>query len=302
METEKKQAAPQQEPAGGQPQPAAPQAEPRPGKKAFPTMGDLFALLGIVFGFQIVVGLVVGIAMAVSNGHASATDPQVQGKFMAIVYLCAMLPAYLTVLWYRRSRGGRGPVAATSARGLNPALLLWAFVFMLAAGIVFEPVMSLLPMPSTPDVGRGLWTILALVVFAPVLEELLCRGVVLGSLRPRYGVIPAWLLSSFFFGVLHVQPLLVVNAFVVGLILGFIYIATDSIWAVMILHALNNAVAYLQIATGHGNALFMDLAAGNRLLYVLIYLAALTVTVVSGFMVRRTLVRLRDREKNPSEA
>lgn len=270
-------------------------------RKPFPTMGDLFAMLGIVFGFQIIVGLVVSIAAIFSTGDA-APDPQAQGRLMAAVYFFSMFPALAAVLWYRRSRGGRGPVAGVSTRGLNPALLLWAFVFMLATGIVFEPLMSLLPMPSYEMIGRGAWMILSLVVMAPVMEELLCRGVVLGSLRTRYGVVPAWLLSALFFGVLHVQPLLVVNAFVLGLILGFIYIATDSIWAVMILHALNNAVAYLQLASGHDNFMFMDLAAENRMLYLAIYLAALAVTALSGVMAWRTLVRLKAKEKNPAEA
>lgn len=270
-------------------------------RKPFPTMGDLFAMLGIVFGFQIIVGLVVSIAAIFSAGDAAA-DPQAQGRLMAAVYFFSMFPALAAVLWYRRSRGGRGPVAGVSTRGLNPALLLWAFVFMLATGIVFEPLMSLLPMPSYEMIGRGAWMILSLVVMAPVMEELLCRGVVLGSLRARYGVVPAWLLSALFFGVLHVQPLLVVNAFVLGLILGFIYIATDSIWAVMILHALNNAVAYLQLASGHDNFMFMDLAAENRMLYLAIYLAALAVTALSGVMAWRTLGRLKAKEKNPAEA
>lgn len=270
-------------------------------RKPFPTMGDLFAMLGIVFGFQIIVGLVVSIAAIFSAGDAAA-DPQAQGRLMAAVYFFSMFPALAAVLWYRRSRGGRGPVAGVSTRGLNPALLLWAFVFMLATGIVFEPLMSLLPMPSYEMIGRGAWMILSLVVMAPVMEELLCRGVVLGSLRARYGVVPAWLLSALFFGVLHVQPLLVVNAFVLGLILGFIYIATNSIWAVMILHALNNAVAYLQLASGHDNFMFMDLAAENRMLYLAIYLAALAVTALSGVMAWRTLGRLKAKEKNPAEA
>ena len=171
---------------------------------------------------------------------------------------------------------------------------------MFAVGVVIEPLLRLMPELSL-EVGRGFWTILSLVIFAPIFEELICRGVVLGSLRGKFGVTTAWLVSSLFFGVLHGQPVQVINATVIGLVLGYVYLATDSLWSVMILHALNNAVAYLALATGHGNALLIDLV-GGRTLYVLIYIAALALSAVSGYMMLRTLRRMKEAEKNPSAA
>ena len=69
----------------------------------------------------------------------------------------------------------------------------------------------------------------------------------------------------------------------------------------MILHALNNPVAYLELWIGHGNALLIDLV-GSRTLYVLIYIAALALSAVSGYMMVRTLRRMKEAEKNPSAA
>ena len=96
---------------------------------------------------------------------------------------------------------------------------------------------------------------------------------------------------------LHGQPVQVINATVIGLVLGYVYLATDSLWSVMILHALNNAVAYLAMVTGHGNALLIELVE-SRTFYVVIYIAALALTAVSGYMMLRTLRRM----KNPSAA
>ena len=81
------------------------------------------------------------------------------------------------------------------------------------------------------------------MIFAPIFEELICRGVVLGSLRGKFGVTTAWLVSSLFFGVLHGQPVQVINATVIGLVLGYVYLATDSLWSVMILHRPTSAGA-----------------------------------------------------------
>lgn len=266
--------------------------------KPFPGIGDLFAMLGIVLAVQIVVGLVLTVALSLIGWVPGQLDPAQQGVFTALAYVLSMLPAYLFVLWYRRMRGGRGPVGCFSARGLNPVLLAWAFIFMMAVGVVCEPLLSWLPAPADLDYGSGLWALLTLVMAAPVLEELLCRGLVLGALRGRFGVVAAWLLSSLFFGVLHLQPMLVVNAFVIGLILGYIYILTDSLWATIILHALNNGVAYLMLTTGNGHVLLTDLV-GSRTLYWSIYIGAAAVTLVSGWMVWRTLRRLKERAENP---
>lgn len=271
-------------------------------RRRFPTTGDLFAMLGIALGAQALVGLF-GLLFSLFAGHGAnynTMEPAALGRLVAALYFVSMAVALGGLLYYRRVRGGRGRWARFSTRGLNPALLLWAFVMMCAVGVVLEPLLALLPELQI-NVGRGFWTILSLVLFAPVFEELICRGVVLGSLRSRYGVTIAWLVSSLFFGILHGQPVQVVNAFVVGLVLGYVYIATDSLWAAMILHALNNAVAYLALATGHGNALLIDLV-GSRTLYVLIYIAALALSAVSGYMMLRTLRRMKEAEKNPSAA
>ncbi|WP_235820973.1 CPBP family intramembrane glutamic endopeptidase [Alistipes provencensis] len=267
-------------------------------RRRFPTVGDMLALLGIALGAQIVVGTAAMLFMLFA-GHGfdyKSMEPAALGKLMAALYFCSMAITLAGILYYRRARGGSGPWARFSARGFNPALLLWAFVLIFAVGVVLEPLLNLLPELSL-NVGRGFWTILSLVVFAPVFEELICRGVVLSSLRTRYGVVTAWLVSSLFFGVLHGQPAQVIGASVIGLILGFVYLATDSMWSVMILHALNNAVAYLAMVTGHGNALLIELVE-SRTLYVVIYIAALALTAVSGYMMLRTLRRM----KNPSAA
>ena len=274
MEEKKSPASAAESATSGQPA-AVPAAELRPGRRKFPTVGDLFAMLGIALGAQALVGLF-GLLFSLFAGHGAnynTMEPAALGRLVAALYFVSMAVALGGLLYYRRVRGGRGRWARFSTRGLNPALLLWAFVMMCAVGVVLEPLLALLPELQI-NVGRGFWTILSLVLFAPVFEELICRGVVLGSLRSRYGVTIAWLVSSLFFGILHGQPVQVINATVIGLVLGYVYLATDSLWSVMILHALNNAVAYLMLVTGHANTLLIDLIPG-RTLYVAVYVVAL---------------------------
>jgi len=185
-------------------------------------------------------------------------------------------------LFYRQAKARPTVVARFSRRGLNPVLLLWGVFFMLSTSVVLEPLLSL--MPEVPNVyGRGAWAIVTVVVMAPLFEEVIFRGVLLESTRVRYGVVAAWLLSSAIFGIVHVHPTVVVNAFVMGLVLAFIYLRTDSLWSAIILHAINNGIAYLALIAGHGNSMLIDMV-GSRTLYVLFYIAALAVFAVSGYM------------------
>ena len=269
----------------------APESTESP-KRRFPTIGDLLAMLGIVLGVQIVVALLLSLVA----GFAGAGPEQLlhDGRYLCLTFLASMSLALIGVLLYRRRRGGTGPIVSFSTRRLHPMLLLWSFVLIYAVGVVIEPLLNLLP-DLTPDLGRGFWTILMTVCFAPLLEELLCRGVVLGSIRERYGVMAAWLGSAAFFAILHLNPVQVVNAFIIGLILGYIYLTTESIWAPIILHALNNAVAYILLTWG-GNRLLIDLI-GNRTLYGAIYLVALVVAGLSAYKIWEALRRMKAAEK-----
>ena len=198
-------------------------------------------------------------------------------------------------LIYRARRGGPRIVARFSLRGLDPVLLLWGVLFVFATSLVIEPLLELLP--AVPNVyGRGVWSLLTLVVMAPLFEEVIFRGVLLESARARYGVVAGWLISSLIFGVVHIYPAVMVNAIIMGLILGFVYIRTASLWPAIILHAFNNGVAYLMLAMGRENQMLSDMI-GNRTVYALLYTLALLVFLVSGFMVCRTLSMLSREEK-----
>ena len=301
MEEKKSPASAAESAASGQPA-AVPAAELRPGRRKFPTVGDLFAMLGIAFGAQIVVGTAAMVFLLFA-GHGldfKSLEPAALGKVMAALYFCSMSITLAGILYYRRARGGSGPWARFSARGLNPALLLWAFVLMFAVGVVLEPLLSLLP--EVPNAyGRGAWAIVTVVVMAPLFEEVIFRGVLLESTRAKYGVMAAWLVSSAVFGIVHVHPTVAVNAFAIGLVLGFVYMRTDSLWSTIILHAVNNGIAYLALVTGHGNAMLIDLV-GSRTLYVLIYIGALAVFAVSGYMMLLALRRLKAEDKNRAAA
>jgi membrane protease YdiL (CAAX protease family) len=88
----------------------------------------------------------------------------------------------------------------------------------------------------------------------------------------------------------------VVNAFVIGLILGFIYVRTDSLWPVIIIHALNNAMAYVIMQWSDGANITVRSLIENDTIYAVVYGMSLAVFIVSGYMVWRSIEKINSKE------
>ena len=94
--------------------------------------------------------------------------------------------------------------------------------------------------------GGPLWaSFLVVAVFAPVFEEWLCRGMVLRGLLTKMK--PAWaiILSAVFFAVIHANPWQALNAFLIGLVMGYVYYKTGSLILTMLIHFINNGTAVI---------------------------------------------------------
>lgn len=90
---------------------------------------------------------------------------------------------------------------------------------------------------------------LAIVIAAPLFEELLFRGFLLpGLVRSRLGTAGGIAVASLAFAVPHLQYDLYDMSwvFVLGALLGFVRWKTGSLWLVFGLHALNNLLATLE--------------------------------------------------------
>jgi sodium transport system permease protein len=90
-----------------------------------------------------------------------------------------------------------------------------------------------------------LLAILVVALLPAICEELLFRGVVYNSFNKRYGAIIAIIVSALLFGVFHMNWIQGINAFVLGLALGYAYYKSGSIFVPMILHFLNNLLGVL---------------------------------------------------------
>jgi sodium transport system permease protein len=88
-----------------------------------------------------------------------------------------------------------------------------------------------------------------LAVLPPICEELLCRGFLLSSLRPRFGWKAAVLFSAVLFGALHLDWMRFPATFAAGLVLGYICVRTGSILAAILFHMVYNGILATELGS-----------------------------------------------------
>lgn len=82
-------------------------------------------------------------------------------------------------------------------------------------------------------------------VLAPIIEEILMRGFLLGGLSLSYGKTIALLISALFFALLHFNMVQTLSAFICGIVLGLLYLHTGSIFCCILAHIGYNLISYI---------------------------------------------------------
>ncbi|MFI3304566.1 MAG: type II CAAX endopeptidase family protein [Rikenellaceae bacterium] len=274
------------------------------GASKFPAWFDLLAIMGIFLLARFITSMIfitMGWSMTLPEGFElmnsalqHAAEQEI-GKSVLLATIIMQPTILILVLIYRTLRRGKGGIVRLSLNGFNPTIILWGVIMLLSLVVVMEPLMQLFPQNEIPT-GRGIYMVTALLVVAPLFEELLCRGVILESIRNKWGAWSACFVSALIFGVMHQTPQSVINAFIIGLLLGYIYLKTNSIFAPIILHSVNNIFAYVLIIFGLSETTIWDLTGGG-VLYILIYGCGVAIMILSFIAMAHFLTTLRRAEK-----
>jgi len=213
--------------------------------------------LALFLGAQVLVMLpdtVAAIARAVMG--AGAADEQEMLEFLgqrAVVYtlianlitLAVILAFYLIrrkklsqALWLRRVDA---PTLWAGA-ALAPALYLAVTVMLM---VIPESWVESYSEASSGITSGGLVGLLGVAVAAPVVEEIVFRGLIMTRLSQA---MPGWLavvLSAAIFGACHGHPVWFGYAFVLGACFGWIDMRAGSIWPSILAHVVFNAIGQI---------------------------------------------------------
>ena len=130
--------------------------------------------------------------------------------------------------------------------------LLWSTIA--ALGAIIPSMWLQEQIPTLPNwvesefemILANRWGYLVIGLLAPFAEEIVFRGAILKSLlQSRLSVGAAVTLSAVLFALIHFNPAQMPHAFLIGLLLGWMYQRTGSILPSVAFHWVNNSVAYV---------------------------------------------------------
>jgi membrane protease YdiL (CAAX protease family) len=154
----------------------------------------------------------------------------------------SLICAFLTIAFFAfRAKGVKMFDSTTFQLKINIKMVLIVIGFQLLVNV-----------PFTYFVGSTNWEsnfsfsfLFMVVIIAPILEELMFRGVLLRALLSKYSDKVSILISSILFALIHIHPVQMFGALFFGLYFGYIFVKTKSLTTVVILHLIANLIGVI---------------------------------------------------------
>ena len=175
------------------------------------------------------------------------SDDITTGRLIATTVVTSLLvmAVFLLTRWAQ--------VSPTWLRTRPWQVLAWSVVAAIGCVIPSAWVQEMIPeLPNWAEqefdlILRDRWGYLIIGLLAPLSEEIVFRGAILKALL-RSSRLSPWVaiaLSAVAFALVHLNPAQMPHAFVIGLLLGWMYWRTGSILPGMAYHWANNSIAYI---------------------------------------------------------
>lgn len=139
------------------------------------------------------------------------------------------------------------------------------------------------------DLSHTVSGALSIALVAPIVEELLFRGAIMGHLlKQGHSPRTAILASALVFGVIHLNPAQILFAFCLGCVFGWITWRTRSLLPAVLGHILNNTTGVAEMAlTGSDSLLPPDTPEATETLTVLAFAGILLAAVMAWALHRQ---------------
>ncbi len=189
----------------------------------------------------------------------------------------------------------------------RPALTYTAIIFAGLAVIIPMATVNALIFPVTTEASdvmdygvfktsesyRLVLDLIATAIVPAFAEEFLFRGLIVSNLKP-YSKSAAVVVSAVAFGLMHQNPMQLFYATTAGLVLGLVYVASESIWCCIALHFVNNFISIIQ------NYLISVFGYDTALLLVIFFdVFIVIIGVVGGLYLLSALKRNKETRREP---
>lgn len=214
---------------------------------------------GAAVGLVFVLGLIVAVIISRDGNENVLIDRAFAGVPFGLWLIAFQQLVFLFAAWnwsvtkYGARPRALGFVRAAGRRPYSKALLGWfiALAAIISWGLFINAVGidSIDPNDNVNDIidiGGSLALSVAIVgIWGPLTEEIFFRGFMIGGLRRRFGDRGALVLSAGLFALFHIDPTIYVPIFFFGIVLGWLYLHTGSIWPSVAVHVVHNTTILL---------------------------------------------------------
>ena len=264
---------------------------------------DVLLCIAIFAVVQIFIQLAVaGIYSFVKEvDFTTVSDGLTAGKYSDLIVISSVLSSLVTLLVFTF---GKFAVISRNYLASHPWGTL-AWVALLSLGLilpaewVYERLQITMP-ESTEAMFEGIMReplgYMAIGIFAPVVEEIVFRGAILRILLGLFSRSWHWvaiIFSALIFGAIHLNLAQGLHAFIIGLLLGWMYYRTSSVVPGILLHWINNTVAYLMfhLMPQFGDGKLIDFFHGDESLMYKGLGCSLLIILPSLFQIARRMKR-----------
>ncbi|WP_185523183.1 CPBP family intramembrane glutamic endopeptidase [Listeria booriae] len=212
--------------------------------------------------FSLLIGspIVMGILRAVTDLPSAQLMLYASSYWSVFSNVIAVIIVWLLLRKQPRStKIEQGQPASASVSVIYAVL---GFVALLIGQAIAISIMSMFGVggasQNTEMLGEMARAVPIIVVFtsvlAPILEEIVFRKIIFGELASRLNIHVAAVISSLFFGLMHMELSYLLVYVVIGLMLCYMYTKTKRIAVPIAAHMLMNIIAMIIQFTMGGNA------------------------------------------------
>ena len=264
-----------------------------------PSLGNSWLLVALFIGGSLIVGMIIGILALVIPLPAIKSD--------SLSYILSFALPFLYIYLVSGSARNNAPFTGLQPVAINkpdfgdfkalPFFLL-LMLAVLALGVVIEPLTYFIPMPdAVKQLFESIFNnsstvdlVLSTCILAPLCEEFFCRGMMTRGMAQHGSSKKAIIWSAVIFAVIHMNPWQSIPAFVIGLLFGWVYYRTGSLWATIFMHCVNNTISVILSKTMPDMAVdssFIDILPTGW--YIALYSVCLAITVAAILLLNKKM-------------
>lgn len=232
-----------------------------------PGPGITFPVAALTWAVCWFTGNLLGSSIITATGHGSVGDPPTPTWVTLLAALSLWAPLMAGLAWTSRTHGTGSLRADLGLRWAPVDLLgfpLGVLCQLVLVRVVYFPLEALWPTTFDQerieqsarrlyDAAEGWWVVglvAMVVVGAPLVEELVYRGLLQGSLAKRIRPAAAVVVIAGWFALVHFRPVELPGLFAFGLVLGLCTLRTGRLGMALAAHVGFNAAGLTWVALG----------------------------------------------------